>query len=233
VGAQGFQVYVSGGDLHPSKLSAADRADFVRLVRDKGLEVAALCGEIGGYCDPDRGDWAIEETKAYLDLSVDLGPRIVTAHLGVIPESSSDPAWSAIARVLEAVGRHGDKIGAVFACETGPEAPELMRRFIDQLDTSAIRVNYDPANLVMMGFDPIAGVEALGHLVVHTHAKDGLRHSDGRMEEVPLGQGAVPFREWIGALAAKGYSGYYTVERECGDNAYGDIADAVAFLRSV
>jgi sugar phosphate isomerase/epimerase len=226
-------MYVSGGDFHPSKLSVDDRADFLRLVREKGLEVSALCGEIGGYSDPARGDWAIEETKAYLDLSADLGPRIVTAHIGVIPDAPSSPTWSAIARVLEEVGRHGDAIGAVFACETGPEAPGLMRRFIEQLDTSSIRVNYDPANLAMMGFDPIAGVETLGDLVVHTHAKDGLRHPDGRMEEVPLGQGAVPFGEWVGALRAKGYSGYYTVERECGDNAYGDIADAVAFLRSL
>jgi sugar phosphate isomerase/epimerase len=233
VRATGFQAYVSGGELHPSKLAARDRQEFVKLVESKGLQIAAICGEVGGFGDPSRNADLVAQSKSFLELSVDLGVRIVTGHIGVIPEDDTSPVWSAIAEALEAIGRHGDSVGAVYACETGPEDPALMRRFIDELDTRSIKVNYDPANLVMLGFDPIGGVEHLGDLVVHTPAKDGVRHPDGRPEEVALGTGAVPFAEWVGALRAKGYDWYYTIEREVGDDPYADIETAAKFLATL
>jgi len=233
VGATGFQAYVSGGELHPAKLTARDREDFVKLVKGKGLEIAAICGEVGGFGDASRNADLVAQSKSFLDLSVDLGVRIVTGHIGVIPDDDASPEWSAIAEALEEVGRHGDSVGAVYACETGPEDPALMRRFIDELDTRSVKINYDPANLVMLGFDPIRGVEHLGDLVVHTHAKDGVRHPGGRPEEVALGTGGVPFAEWVAALRAKGYDWYYTIEREVGNNPYADIEAAAKFLATL
>lgn len=234
VGASGFQMYVTAGELHPSRMSADDRRDFLALVRSKGLEVSALCGDLGhGFTNPATNPDVIAQTKAFLEMSVDLGPRVVTTHIGIVPEDSDDPTWSIMAEALEGLGAYAEQLGAVLATETGPEEPALMRRFLDSLRTTAVRVNYDPANLVMMGFDPVAGVEHLGDLVVHTHAKDGIRHPDGRPEEVPLGHGQVPFARYVAALEAKGYRGYYTIEREVGDSPFEDIAEAARFLASL
>lgn len=233
VGASGVQVYVTSGEMHPDLMGTEQRAGFRELVASKGLEISALCGEVGGYADAQRTGEFVRLTKACMDLAVDLGPRIVTAHIGAIGGSPASPAWSAIASVLEPVGQHGDEIGCVFACETGLEEPEVLRGFIDSLDTRSIRINYDPANLVMAGYDPIDGLRHLGDLVVHTHAKDGVRHPDGQAEEVALGQGQVPFRDYVAALRAVGYDGYYTIEREVGDDPRTDIETAATFLASL
>jgi sugar phosphate isomerase/epimerase len=233
VGASGFQAYAVTGDLHPDAMSAERRVAFRERVAEKGLEITALCSEMGGYTDASRIEEYVDTTTRIMDLAVDLGPRIVTAHIGAIGESPREPAWTAVAEVLERIGQHGDEVGCVFACETGLDEPALLRKFIDSLETQSIRINYDPANLVMMGFDPVAGLEHLGDLVVHTHAKDGVRHPDGRAEEVPLGTGQVPWREYVAALTARGYDGYYTIEREVGDSPRADIEAAVAFLASL
>ena len=52
-------------------------------------------------------------------------------------------------------------------------------------------------------------------------------------EEVPLGQGSVPFEKYLAALDDIGYRGFLTVERECGDNPAEDIGTAVEFLKKL
>ncbi|MFW6006718.1 MAG: sugar phosphate isomerase/epimerase family protein, partial [Halanaerobiales bacterium] len=142
-----------------------------------------------------------------------------------------------------------------FAIETGPEKCEVLKGFLDSLNSNGVRVNYDPANLVMVtGDDPVAGVHTLQDYIVHTHAKDGimLKKSDPkkiydyfaeggiedmRLEEFflekPLGEGDVDFPEYLEALAEIGYDGYLTIEREVGENPEKDIKKAVKFLNKI
>ena len=98
--------------------------------------------------------------------------------------------------------------------------------------TGGIGVNFDPANLVMRGFDLLEAVRELFPLVVHTHAKDGVREGEER-REVPLGEGQVDFPTYVGLMRELGYDGAYTIERETGDDPVGDIRKAVEFLKSL
>ena len=74
----------------------------------------------------------------------------------------------------------------------------------------------------------LEAVRALGPYIVHTHAKDGLWKQP---KEVPLGEGAVPWDEYIALMSKQGYEGFYTIEREVGDNPAADIIKAVEFLK--
>jgi len=107
-----------------------------------------------------------------------------------------------------------------------------MRRFFDEIGTRGIGANYDPANLVMGGFDQLGGVDLLGKYIVHTHAKDGVR-VNGQAKEVPLGEGAVDFPRYLAKLDAVGFDGFLTIEREVGENPASDVAQAVKFLRGL
>ena len=49
--------------------------------------------------------------------------------------------------------------------------------------------------------------------------------------ELPLGEGDVNFDVYLPALAATGFNGFLTIEREVGDNPEKDIALAVEFLK--
>ncbi len=107
-----------------------------------------------------------------------------------------------------------------------------MRAFLDSLGAKGLRVNYDPANLVMVADDdPVQGVYVLREYIIHTHAKDGIRKGENLWQEVPLGKGSVDFDKYLAALNDIGYKGYLTIEREVGDNPAADIKMAVEFLK--
>jgi L-ribulose-5-phosphate 3-epimerase len=94
---------------------------------------------------------------------------------------------------------------------------------------TAFRVNFDPANLAMSGFDYMQAARDLAPYVVHTHAKDGRKG----VGELPLGTGDVDFPNYVAQWRSLGYDGFYTVEREAGDDRVGDIARAVEFLKTL
>jgi len=127
----------------------------------------------------------------------------------------------------------------------------VLRAFVDECGPGAA-INYDPANLVMVGADDeVEGVRIAGSAIVHTHAKDGrsLKQIDpedfyhqfaegglewaaqsGCSEETPLGEGSVRWMPYLRALQEIGYNGYLTIEREV-VNGSEDIRMAVQFLK--
>ena len=44
---QGIQVYATKGELSPEKMSHAKRREFLQMVKDHGLVISALCGDLG------------------------------------------------------------------------------------------------------------------------------------------------------------------------------------------
>jgi len=234
LGLDGIQVYVTHGEMAPENLSKTGREEFLHFVRSQGLQISALCGDLGhGFVDANKNDELIQKTRLMLDLCRDLGTPILTTHIGVIPASNADPVWGVMAEALEEIGSYAEKVECVLATETGPEDSDLMVEFLSSLKTSAVLVNYDPANLVMNGFDQIQGVHNLKDYIVHTHAKDGIGREKGGPKEVPLGDGDVCFPEYLAALDAIGFKGFHTIEREVGQNPVEDIIKARDFLRSL
>jgi L-ribulose-5-phosphate 3-epimerase len=182
---------------------------------------------------PETVEGNLERARAVVDMAVDMGVTVVSGHIGTIAEDPNDPGLICMTKAMTEFGKYAEDRGKVYASETGPESIELMREFIDALSNRAIRLNYDPANLVMMGFNPVKGVLVGGELIVHTHVKDGVRYPDGRCDEVPVGKGQVPFHEYFAALDAIRYDGYFTIEREVGDNRVVDVRGAVEVIRSL
>ena len=226
MGIDGFQMYVTRGETAAENMSADDRKDFMRFVADTGIEISALCGDMGkGFLDPSTKDEVIRRSKAFIDLAVDLETKIVTTHIGHLPDDENTPEWEVGIETAQILGKYAEERGRVLASETGPEPPTVLRRFLEKVDCPAIAINYDPANFIMAGpFDHIGGVEILKDWIVHTHAKDGvclLRGEGGQRSrglEVPLGEGSVAFIHYLKALDDIGYSGYLTIERESGAN---------------
>ena len=230
MGADGFQISVTSGEMSPENLSKSARADFLHFAKSQNLEISALCGDLGcGYTNESGIEDLISKTKRIIDLSVDLKVPIITTHIGVIPEDEKAKEWQVMTEALNELGVYAENFGIYLATETGPEDTSLMKRFLDSLKSEAIKVNYDPANLVMKNFDPIKGVDDLKDYIVHTHAKDG-KWGNG---EVPLGEGDVNFNDYIKAMDRIGYKGFYTIEREVGDNPIVDIVKAKDFLRAL
>lgn len=232
------------------------RKEVRAALADTGLAVSAICGDLGGhgFAKPEENPWRIEETIKMFPLACALGTDIVTSHIGVVPEDKNHPRRAVMVDAMQKLGMAAAKEGCRIAIETGPERPEILKAFLDDVNEKAIGVNYDPANLVMVldNVDPVAGVYTLKDSIFHTHVKDGkqLKYAgpevvygffaeggieDMRMEdyilETPLGSGDVDLDKWIAALRDIGYQGYFTIEREVGQDPTEDIRRAVNFLR--
>jgi L-ribulose-5-phosphate 3-epimerase len=229
IGASGVQVYTTTGELAPEKLSAAQRKEFAAFVKSCGVVISATCADYGhGFVDAQHNVELIPKVKAGIDLARDLGVGIVTTHIGSVPDNEKDAAWGALIPALNDIGRYAERKQVVLATETGPEPGAVLAKLIKKLDTNAIRVNFDPANLAMKGFDHLQAVRDLAPFIVHTHAKDGKKGNG----EVPLGEGDVNFPKYLAAIRKAGFDGFFTIEREVGANPEADIRKALEYLKA-
>lgn len=240
IAVEGIQPYTTTGDLSPSKLTRTGRQDFKQFVTGLGLEISALCGDFGGgFANPKTVDEQVAKEKTVIDLAAELKVRVVTTHIGVVPPEETALAWKTMDQSLRELGTYAADRGVVLATETGPEPAALLGRFLSSLNNPGLKVNYDPANLAMVqGDDPVKGVETLAAYIVHTHAKDGIKlagpdEKGRRFREVPLGEGAVNFPEYLKALKHSGFDGFLTIEREVGEDPAADIIRARDFLRGL
>jgi sugar phosphate isomerase/epimerase len=232
LGLTGVQVDAVG-DLAPDRLSDSGRREFRHLLRSHGLELTALgCPLRHGLDVRANLDARIDRVRQILSLSFDLGARKVIVQAGRVPEKPDDPRAATLTESLLALGQHGDRVGAVLALETGLESGEVLRDFLGRLDTGGLGVNYDPANMLLNGFDPVANLMPLKERIVHTHAKDARRGAANRAaQEVPLGHGDIDWMLYLSTLSALEYRGWVVIERETGTNRAADVAAGVSFLR--
>jgi sugar phosphate isomerase/epimerase len=255
-GAEGVQLWAVQGEMDPAGLLLQDRKAIKAYLAELNLELSALCADYGGqgFKNPAENGWKISKSKLALDLALDLDCRIVTTHIGIVPEDPGDSEYAILQEACNELAGYASARGGYFAIETGPEPAARLKSFLDSLDTQGVAVNFDPANMVMVtGDDPVQGVHTLRDYIVHTHVKDGvrLREVDPRavygvldheqiavmgegsagFREVPPGEGSVDFPAYFAALQDIGYNGYLTVEREVGDHPEEDIAAAVRFIR--
>lgn len=255
LGLDAVQIYATSGDFSPDKLTDADIAYYQSLLKHYNLTVSALCGDMGGFGFEIEADnpQRIEKTKRIIDLAEKIGAKVITTHIGVIPEDTKHPRYSVMQQALTECGIYADKKGITLAIETGPEKATTLLHFLEGTK-GGVGVNLDPANFTMVtAQDPVEAVYLLKDYIVHTHAKDGVMldpnldptevyhafavggiealNACKGFQELPLGEGNVDWDTYLAALKEIGFTGYLTIERETGDDPSADICLAADFLK--
>ncbi len=206
-----------------------------KMLEDLNLRVAALAFRTRhGYGDLEHLERRVDATKRALKLAYELGTNVVVNHIGRVPPDDDLATLTTLRTALADIGREGQRVGAMLAAETGTESGADLLKLLDSLPPGSIGVDFNPANLIVHGFDPREAAKALGQHVLHVHATDGTRDvAAGRGIEVPLGRGSVEFPELLGALEEHQYRGYLTIRRTESNNAVAEIAAAVKYLRAI
>jgi sugar phosphate isomerase/epimerase len=257
LGADGVSLYAVSQEFSPETMSQQARRDFKQYCSSIGIEIASLVGELGGHgwrC-PNENLEKIPKLKQIVNLAADLDTKIITSHIGVIPADRGCKSYAVMVAACTELARFAAANGVCFGIETGPEPAAVLRAFLDDLNEPGIGVNLDPANLVMVVRDnPVQAVHILAPYIIATHAKDGrnlqpcnplevynafaeggfeqlVARTGQLFEELPLGQGDVPWTAYLNALTECGFNGYLTIERETGDTPAEDIGAAITFLR--
>lgn len=238
-----------GGDI---KLTPQAASEWREAIAGAGFSIATVvCAYNGedyadiptvqgtvGFIPRARREERENRTLEASDFAAALGVKSIACHIGFVPEDHSDPDYIAVRGMVRRICDRAEEHGQTFALETGQEPADTLLRFLDDAECPNLKINFDPANMVLYGSgDPIEAFEKLAPHVVSVHAKDGDWPSvPGALgTEKPLGQGAVGIPRFVDALKKAGYRGSVNVEREIEDQAQrlSDIGMAVRLLRSL
>ena len=241
---------------YPQPLNNPEGIEKIKAaVQETGVEITTVfCGFPGeSYADiptvratvglvpeetrPERVARVLEISEFAHKIGVDR----VAAHIAFIPEDENDPRYPALVETVRGILDELGTRGQVFALETGQETAKTLRRFIDDLKRENIRVNFDPANMILYGNDnPVEAMPLLAEWIDGVHCKDGTWPNEEQKaqnklgKETPLGEGDVNIPEWIKALLATGFTGPLTIEREIsGEQQKEDIRKAVELLNGL
>jgi sugar phosphate isomerase/epimerase len=240
-------VQIACGDPHHAAWDEGDR--LPEVARAAGFRMSgAMLGfpgedyttpqtiqKTGGFGDPalrperlQRFQWALDRTRA-------LGLSDLMLHAGFLPEPG-DPDRKPFLDTLARVSDLARAKGVTVAFETGQETADLLRRTLDDLKCPNLKVNFDPANMLLYDKgDPLRAVEILGPDIRSVHVKDANRPTTPGTwgEEVPLGQGQANIHQFVKTLKKVGYRGPLCIEREVGNQQqrFADIAHGIRFLR--
>ncbi len=230
MGAHGVQLWIVGNELEPRKLDKSGRRELIGFMASLGLERSALCGDLKGFGNPATVDENIARTKEMFDLCLDLQTPILTTHIGTVPEDKGSGAYAQLVEAVREVAEYAAERGCCFATETGTEPAERLAEFLGEVNCDGAKVNYDPANFLMRGFEHLQGVQMLKKYIVHTHAKDALSN---QLKEMPLGKGDVDIPAYLSALRAIQYTGYVTIERKYAQDPLGELPEAIKLLKTL
>lgn len=226
------------GDAMPSAARAADFTMTGAMLGFPGEDYTtpATIRQTGGFGDPALRVERLERLRWALDRTRELGLADLMLHAGFIPEPE-DPARAGFLETLARAGRLAEEAGVTLAFETGQERAELLRRTLDDLAAPNLKINFDPANMLLydMG-DPIEAVAILGPDIRSVHVKDARRPlRPGEWgAEVPLGEGEVGIPRFVQALQSAGFQGSLVIEREVGSQAerIRDLAHGIEVLKA-
>jgi sugar phosphate isomerase/epimerase len=189
----------------------------------------------GGFGNPATRPERLQRFQWALDRTLALGLKDLMLHAGFLPEPG-DPDRIPFLNTLAKVSELAKAKGITVAFETGQETADLLRRTFDDLKCPNLKVNFDPANMILYDKgDPLRAVEILGPDIRSVHVKDANRTKvPGTWgEEVPLGKGQVNIRQFIKTLQKVGYRGPLCIEREVGnqEQRVADIAHGIQYVR--
>ncbi|MGD8785914.1 MAG: sugar phosphate isomerase/epimerase family protein [Phycisphaerales bacterium] len=168
------------------------------------------------------------------DVTAKLGVKYLSMHAGFIDETNEEYTKKFNDRIISLAYAAGEK-DIMLLLETGQETAEELREFLEKLNHPALGVNFDPANMILYDKgDPIEAVRTLAPWIKHIHIKDANRTTQPGTwgAEVPWGDGEVGTEAFLNALKEIGYEGALAIEREAGNDRFGDIKLAAERLSS-
>jgi sugar phosphate isomerase/epimerase len=172
-------------------------------------------------------------TREVIDFGAALGIRSFGCHIGFVPEEANAD-YADVREVVRRIADYAASCGMTFCLETGQEPAPLLLQFLKDVARPNVRINFDPANMVLYGSgEPIEAFRLLRAHVVSIHGKDGdwpdpaTPGALGR--ERPLGAGAVNIPKFVRTVLESGYMGTINVEA----GVHGDEAHHVTLRNAV
>jgi sugar phosphate isomerase/epimerase len=156
-------------------------------------------------------------TRAVIDFAAALGVKSFGCHVGCIPADRQDPDYRDVLELVRRIADYAASHGMNFCLETGQEPAEELLAFFEDAARGNLKINFDPANMVLYGSgEPIAAFRLLRSHVASCHGKDGDWPDPAKPgslgTERPLGEGSVNIARFMETLRETGFTGPVCVE---------------------
>jgi len=207
--------------------------------------------------DPALLQQEIEREKRMIEITAFFGGKFCRVLSGQRrPELTRKAGIDQVVRVIKGLLPFAEKHGIVLTMENHykdnywqyPEFAQKMDVFaeiVDQIESPAFGVNYDPSNTILAGEDPLVLLERVKRRVVSMHASDRFLKSgtieDLRKEEDSvgyasrlshgvIGKGMNDYDKIFSTLNSVGFKGWISIED--GMDGMDDLRESVRFLKA-
>ena len=156
------------------------------------------------------------------------------------PDTGREDGIARAAQGLTQVSEFASENGLTLVYENHYKAPvwqyadfsyptDIFLEIIDRTSSTPLGVNWDTANTLAYGDDPIPALERVLGRVISVHAAETAER--GTLEPVLVGTGLVPFDEMFGMLKGAGFDGWICIE-EASNQGESGIKAATQFVRT-
>ena len=178
----------------------------------------------------------LDVMKEIIAITERLGVKAIGGHAGFIPEERTHPLYTTMIERLRFVSNLMAEKDLTLLLETGQETPEGLLQVLGDLGQENIKINFDPANLLLYGVgQPVEAVKKLMPHVASVHAKDATASpgQDVWGEEKLLGEGAVDYPCFLRTLKELNFQGPLIIECEMGGDPLESVRHGRDRLREI
>lgn len=202
-----------------SRLNGGKRRRIAGLLGEHGLNLSAIMAYLPMATADDE---AYARHAATMDAAIALAvewargdspPPVITG-IGGEP-GQLDAILPRLTARLALLGERAETAGVTIALEhhigTAVETPDDVIRLMAQIQSPAIRINFDISHFNILGIPIEASVAKMLPFSVHTHVKDERGRAPDFEYLIP-GEGEFDYTAYVQAMAAHGYDGIISVE---------------------
>jgi len=208
--------------LYPYAVLAEDSTTLEKTLAAYRPRLISIAG---GWSDFAVADEHLEKQYAsvrnQLALCRRLGVRVLRLFASHLPSKYVDDAFRArVIRNVKRLAPDARAAGVTIAIENHygiTATSDDVLRLLEGVGDAAIRANFDGANFVPMGDDPLRACTRLLPYIAHVHCKDARYTGRGRhegWEYCEIGAGVMNYGEILAMLNGAGYEGAVCVEYE-------------------
>jgi len=201
------------GLLDPD-LDTAGIARVREILLRHGLKIASFNADGDFMLEKGVGEQVDGYCRA-MDKAAALKAQTMIAFAGW-QARDDDAIYRQVAAALKQAARHaaGHKMTVALENHGGLTATAAqIDRLLDLVDEPNIGVNYDPANFLMYGTDPLQALQELRHPVIFTHLKS-LKHVRGKKVYCRVKEGEIDYAPILAELRRRNYAGFWGLEYE-------------------
>ncbi|MDK2933486.1 MAG: hypothetical protein PWP27_1296 [Clostridiales bacterium] len=218
-------------------------ADYRKKIESSGMSVCMVT-TYPDFSHPNQieRERQLEFLRSDIAVASSLGARYVRVTAGQAhPETKIPDGINWVIENLKRASETADKFGIklVYENHSKPGAWEytdfslptdIFLQIVEGIEDSSIGINFDTANPIVYGDDPVDLLNRIIHRVTTVHAND--TSTSGTLNSVLLGTGLVPFKEIFEVLKKSEFDGWICIE-EASNLGRDGILKASQFVRDM